>query len=1409
MSYRTPEDELLLRGIARLYGPNRRAVGAGVLVGPRHILTCAHVAAAAITGSKQTPETAPPGQLEVDFPAAAEPGQDPADPIKGHLLAPAWRPINRENRSGDIAVVELEEEPPRGAAPPPLLSPPDVRDREILAYGFLGAYESDPVISIGKVSGWAGPSLEWLQLDRVRGFRVGAKEGAIREGFSGTPVWDHTAGEALGIVVAIERDLKQGTAFMIPMSVLAKAWPALREEIGWRLRFDSQYALHWEPSARGTEHDEGGQFFTGRHRVLRDLVDWMENPDGLARVVTALPGSGKSAVLARLVTLADREQRDDLETEILPSGTVPPPGAVDLAIVAEGMSVGEVVATIARWMSMQAESPDALVGKLVERLKDSERMNEGGRAPLIVIDQLDGAEEPQALVRELLGQLIATGAARLIIGLRKAEDCPIARLLAAHTKRLDLDGEYREPADMVDYVERLLTERARADGYREGPNNAAQRVARAVADGAGESFLVAQLSTLWLCEQSEIVEDPPEGYPGDVTEAMDLYIDGLAKRHGGDSAHQEAAAAEIRDLMAALAYARGLGLPVNGPSWPAIAGAIRNRPPYAVDRPAQLMDTAARYLTRSAEVDGAENVRLFHRALAESLREGRHAAAVEARIVEALSDLCDRASHQPADPYIARDLAGHVAAAAAWEKLAKRPHVLDRLAPDAVRSEALPAELQHGSLPAPIVGLIRSAHLMARSGPHDRAGLRQLGMARACGHRSFGESDAAAPLAAWTIRSAVVRQHPARLTLDAGAAVLALASLPGPNGVVLLAAGCADGGVRLWSTATGAPFGELMPGGLDHDNRGVRALAAVNVGESVRVAIGSADGLVRIWDPLGIHLPEAFVTEHPRGGVLALAAFALGGDLCVASGGEDDDLRVRDGKTGALLWSLAGRGPVRALAASRSNGGVCLVGGSDDGSVRVWDLPAGPPPSTAADRELLCARTFNMLTDWVRAVCVFEGESGLQLVAAAGDDRRLALRRPAQKHGEPEIETGHHGAILALAPFTADGRSLLATAGDDASVRIWDTASGRQIGQPLTGHTDRIHAIAAYNIGASARIATGAGDRTIRIWDPSSATLGAGSAQGQEYPAPAVAMFDEIAVTGGEDGTIRTWDLMTGRAAGPPVEGGVGAVRVLLADPRWPETGIAVGGEEGVVRFLDALTGSELATPLRGHTGPVRTLALDIDVDENAAIATSGDDETVRLWSAADGKEIEEARSHYAGPVRGLAAFDLPPAGRCLAVVGADRTFVICSAADGRPIKRLQGHLDWPMAVCAYETGSGWRLLTAGDDRTVRLWNPLTGEQLALLGRHRGPVRAVAAFALGGQVRVASGGEDGVVRVWDPEGTGDAGGAGEPEWNEHPEGAGRLTHKLELGVRINALCAAKDTLLLGTDEGHLVVRLTA
>jgi len=63
---------------------------------------------------------------------------------------------------------------------------------------------------------------------------------------------------------------------------------------------------HFLPRARGVESAaEVAWRFVGRHAALAELAAWLADPDPPARVVTGDPGSGKSAVLGRLVVLAD------------------------------------------------------------------------------------------------------------------------------------------------------------------------------------------------------------------------------------------------------------------------------------------------------------------------------------------------------------------------------------------------------------------------------------------------------------------------------------------------------------------------------------------------------------------------------------------------------------------------------------------------------------------------------------------------------------------------------------------------------------------------------------------------------------------------------------------------------------------------------------------------------------------------------------------------------------------------------------------------------------------------------------------------------------------------------------------------------------------------------------------------
>ena len=54
-----------------------------------------------------------------------------------------------------------------------------------------------------------------------------------------------------------------------------------------------------------------GQYFSGRGRVLTELVAWLTTTesDGTGRIVTGNPGCGKSAVLGRIVALSDPDYR--------------------------------------------------------------------------------------------------------------------------------------------------------------------------------------------------------------------------------------------------------------------------------------------------------------------------------------------------------------------------------------------------------------------------------------------------------------------------------------------------------------------------------------------------------------------------------------------------------------------------------------------------------------------------------------------------------------------------------------------------------------------------------------------------------------------------------------------------------------------------------------------------------------------------------------------------------------------------------------------------------------------------------------------------------------------------------------------------------------------------------------------
>jgi hypothetical protein len=135
----------------------------------------------------------------------------------------------------------------------------------------------------------------------------------------------------LGHPHAKERTWADNDKFISPEQLAKALWQRLGERPDWRAeglgqdflpnpRYRGELAAenvetrrrrieaaeeHFVPVSRGIEVGEAGWYFSGRTRILSQLVGRLKNTEHGSVVVTGPAGSGKSAVMGRLATLSD------------------------------------------------------------------------------------------------------------------------------------------------------------------------------------------------------------------------------------------------------------------------------------------------------------------------------------------------------------------------------------------------------------------------------------------------------------------------------------------------------------------------------------------------------------------------------------------------------------------------------------------------------------------------------------------------------------------------------------------------------------------------------------------------------------------------------------------------------------------------------------------------------------------------------------------------------------------------------------------------------------------------------------------------------------------------------------------------------------------------------------------------
>ena len=1114
----------------------------------------------------------------------------------------------------------------------------------------------------------------------------------------------------------------------------------------------------------------GGRLFTGRKRVLAELVAWLASPDSgddRARVVTGGPGSGKSAVLGRLVRLADPAARADLISDAPPE-TVPPAGVLACAVHARGRTADEVAAEVAGALGADTADAAALLAMLREDWQ---------RRPLaVLVDAVDEAADPFGLITELLEPL-ARGAGRtgvrVVAGTRRGGGDELLGLFAGSAKILDLDSpEYLEAGDLQEYVRRILVRKddtENAGCYQSRPELAAV-VAAAVADRASPSFLVGQLCALSLAAASLPVDVAEPGwqeqFPATVGAAMECYL--RETRLGGSW---------LRDLLMPLAWAHGDGL--DDPQlWAAIATVLGTAKYSEQDVARLVLDTPAADLLHRAQAGDRIVFRLFHEALGQHLRD--HSAAYRApaetqrRIGEAMTDWVPRSSAGDAEwavasPYCLTWLAFHAAAGGTLGSLLEDAGFLVAAEP-ARLLDALPAVVEgRGAEIARAITRVGRQLLLARA--DEQASYLEMAARMASDDRLAEDLARAAPDRPWRVPWArwrgldsgqLLGHHASNvwavraIAVRDGITVVSASSsrirawrlhgkssaVPGvsepPSPIVAMEAAAEadeisaitlheDGQLRQITLAPGATFRTLA-----RDRASDRGLWLINYTGQRAALTYRNDGEVEL-----IYLADGRPVRFP--------AIAAAGSQVVATGnfGQQSFAAVRSPASGlsgeVTVWDLetqTGVGtplrlsdhysypdfisgqdwPLTVQAAFTENDDQAVllisIGAAElaaGGPVVAWDpvtaqTVAGPYYSRAAVSGLTRSRV------------------GDDLLSCWGDiSGNLYIARDLD--GEPELIAAHESDIFALSACNYPSGSLIITGGGDGAVRAWQPNSGRPLRPAVTGRPVVVISAANGRPNLAVSIAPdGSGD----VMDPKTGQIVGHLTvpAGEHLQAfKRIPNRESTVVTVDSQNQVAVWQLpecMPLSTARLPA----GAWMIGSAVTPDPEPMLLSAQSDGQLDFFDITSGKSARATLACHHTNF-TVAADPSPPDGVvrfATATTRPPAVARLWEMIGDQvssrdlPLESAGEHKDPPTIYHLSYDQILDRKVIIAVGPYASLRIWDAADGTLIKhrRFKGSDNSLNDAEVASLNGNTFIFTVGYVRRAIIWEPATDKGLAI-----------------------------------------------------------------------------------------------
>ncbi len=552
--------------------------------------------------------------------------------------------------------------------------------------------------------------------------------------------------------------------------------------------------------------------------------------------------------------------------------------------------------------------------------------------------------------------------------------------------------------------------------------------------------------------------------------------------------------------------------------------------------------------------------------------------------------------------------------------------------------------------------------------------------------------------------------------------------------------------------------------------------------DSTRLASGSADKTIRVWDVAAGKL----FSQTEIGSEVGAVAWVLGGKQLACAGG---DALIRSWELpaqGDAPWKpqkeLAGHtGPVTCLDAIEPDGKQ-LLSGSADGSVRHWSveqhrqlrqLDHGAPVTAVAaapNGKVFASAGGNSAKLW-------SADKGQMLGEMKGDHRARA------RVGESERAIAFAKSEVAFWKSTLDAATKTQTAKTDAGKKAGDAAANadktlkekREALEKVADDKDKPAAEEAVKKAESAKTSAetahtaaeaaakqAAQDANDARTSSEKAELAQKQAEADaerakktaaesERPIRAVAFSpDSLTVaTAGDDEMVRTWSAETG-AGFDTFPGQLGPVRAITFTPdarlvsRADRNGAVVWRAAASWLLARNIGTGDEKSPLIN-----RVLALKFSTD-GKLLATGGGVPSrsgeVKLWRPSDASLVREITPSHSDTVFSL---DFSPDGKLLATASADKFVKIFDVNTGKLGKQLSGHTHYVLGVSW--KADGRTLASSGADKAVKLWSFPAGEQLKTVEGFNKEVTSVRFVGLGGEMLTTSG--DTKVRLLKEDGT--------------------------------------------------------